>query len=782
MLKKEIRIAAKLDTGDFDKTVESMQRKMKDIYGGGSVRSDVGMQDRMAKHGMGPGATEAQRRQADVQDKQRYRDVLGAIKEQERAEDQILKKLKEKEAIIDRISKKQAGGKLYSAESDMLKKTQQEKEQLEAQQAQLRNNRMEGLNIADQLRPRGAARIMNAYDNGGIGGGARAFGRELMQSPAFLTTVLGATLGVAQAGSAIYADRVSMPRQITESAGSASITGSDRLSQLFSGRSVFENVFSKEYTQASNMAQEEKKRQRTSDKADASLSILGNVLAGATAGGIGGSIFGGLGAIPGAVLGGAAGLTRGVINNSDQALSGFGLFDNNYKKRYENRLEAQSQQNRKSAEESLRNLDPMRKFGTQYFEQNYQRDLGLQRQLGLNDKELSGFFGDAGEFTRNQQIESAQGIISSGGSTQAGRGLASFSNRLGRDYRLTNSSQLLGAMSGSLGDAQSSSNALIKILAEGTRLGFDTSKNTEELRRFAQAATDIATRSGTRSERSAGEIGSRFSDFVSGNTMTDIGNARSAYQTYQGLASESNGPRGVMQAVGMMNDKDLGKLNRNQAYSLQNMTPEQIMAGGPEIEAMAAQAGLSLEDFKKKAIEVKDNSINIRGSTDKTRDELKNRIQTEFGGDYEKAMQDPSFRIEAGKYASALRVDRGVLAKTSGREMEAVLAGDLSGRSASGLSTQMPAAQGEMIGDKVNRGIAEGEKEVNKAVYSMLGEFENASKGIKRFADFVIETTNATRAKIEKDPSNAGRYVQDANAAIGAYETGVQPTAGTPRK
>jgi len=216
MLKKELRISTKLETGDFDKTVADMQRKLKDIYSAAGPSTSLGIQDRLSKGGFGAAPTESQRRQADLAEKQSRRDLDIHIRNQVKAQDEMNKKLAEKLEILKKIQSTE--GAIY----DYNTKVKETKDQISKIQNSISQNQAglnESLNLRDQMRPVGMARVAQGYQMGGFGGGARAFGREFMQNGNFALGVGNTAAQIAQFGSAMYANQVSMPRQIIEAQG-----------------------------------------------------------------------------------------------------------------------------------------------------------------------------------------------------------------------------------------------------------------------------------------------------------------------------------------------------------------------------------------------------------------------------------------------------------------------------------------------------------------------------------------------------------------------------------
>lgn len=123
----------------------------------------------------------------------------------------------------------------------------------------------------------------------------------------------------------------------------------------------------------------------------------------------------------------------------------------------------------------------------------------MQRGFGLSDEEL--FKGDQSIFRRAAKsgydmdtiTQAMQGISAAGGSTRVATGGAQIASQLQRNLDLTNAPQLLGKVSGGTGMNEiRSKDEIIRMYAEATRIGLDTS----ETRDFLQAAADIGYRTG----------------------------------------------------------------------------------------------------------------------------------------------------------------------------------------------------------------------------------------------------------------------------------------------
>ena len=250
-------------------------------------------------------------------------------------------------------------------------------------------------------------------------------------------------------------------------------------------------------------------------------------------------------------------------------------------------------------------------------------------------------------FTDEQLIGSTQQMLSAGGSTRMARD-PQAALRMSRNLDMTNSGSILGKLSGTLGDNKSSEQGAMKIFAESMKVGLDSSEFRAEQRKFSDTVATMVNRSGTRTEAGVGRIASSFGSFVEDKTMKGLDAASSAYDIQQGLSSTGGGIRGAIQSGALANSKIGKKMSFNQRMSFMNLSEDDINAGGAEIEAMAKDAKMSVEEFQNEAMKVKRESSTLRKSTD----DIKKRYQAASAKGDKKEMQ-----YQKGKYISAMSAE-----------------------------------------------------------------------------------------------------------------------------
>jgi len=273
--------------------------------------------------------------------------------------------------------------------------------------------------------------------------------------------------------------------------------------------------------------------------------------------------------------------------------------------------------------------------------QNYQGDLGTQRQLGLSDEQLrgnaygtsSGFYGKANDagFMNEQARGAASNIIGAGGSTRSAAGNAVDVLKAGRNLDITNAGSIFGKLSGSIGSDTGSKDAFVKLLALGTSKGLDDSKYAEENRKFIESAAGIVSKSGTTSSEGLDQVLNTVGKFFGGDKTTrGIEAGQNAYELYQQKSMQQTGPTGAMRAAGIMKDPILNKLNTFSKAALFNTPENQLTSDNPQIQYWAKQAGVSAQELIDSANKVTGSSQNAFGTSDEAIKKVA-KIKKDFG-------------------------------------------------------------------------------------------------------------------------------------------------------
>ena len=265
-----------------------------------------------------------------------------------------------------------------------------------------------------------------------------------------------------------------------------------------------------------------------------------------------------------------------------------------------------TQQSIKAQEEA----NPLKKLAADYNAQNYQRNLEIQRGLGLNDQ---GFMGKQGflqgqmgyggrmQFTEEQVTQQQQAIMGAGGSARMGRE-AGFGLELQKNLNLTNAPQMLGAISKTMGGAAETKEASMRVIAEAFKQGLNDSELVDLLRGFTQSTSEVIARSGARTQADAERITSQMGKGMLENTGVGLEAAKTGYEAYQKLSGATSGPMSVMQRAAMLRNPILRKLASGGEggslvfEKLKQIPQEQLTEDHPAVIEAARISGASPSD------------------------------------------------------------------------------------------------------------------------------------------------------------------------------------------
>lgn len=366
-------------------------------------------------------------------------------------------------------------------------------------------------------------------------------------------------------------------------------------------------------------------------------------------------------------------------------------------------------------------------------------------------------------FTPEMAMEMAQSIIGSGGSTRMARE-SNFGNKMERNMDMTNAGQVLGTISGGVGDADLTQMAAIKVIEAGTRQGLDASKFAEENRRFTQTAAELIARSGSNSEGDFGRIAQNFQGYIADNTNKGMEAAKGAYQQYQDISSTTTGPRGVMRAAGFMKDDKLSQLSTVQKQALMQVPDEELNSNNMLVQGAADKLGLSSDDLVKKIKGVNDGAVSRFAEADKLRDKIKGK-----GIDVSKA-DDPEYRKSLSKedredlfnlqsYQSTelgykdQRQSKAFLQGTVGKPEEY---GPAVSKEAVQFKLDKKADQTGRMEDNTVAAQAGDAATVLKNFNEMRGGMDDASKSAAKFTDSIRELNAELQRALETARSGGG--------------------------
>ena len=422
--------------------------------------------------------------------------------------------------------------------------------------------------------------------------------------------IAGVVNKVISAGIATYRGYGEAPLNASVNQGSAmSGTFGSELRGVYSGRSGIESAYLPEKLRASSIAQANLENQKRTDTA----SIYGIIGGAGLAGAAGGSLFG----PAGTVIGGAAGIlggTGGALMNPRMRARMLGEGSEKFKTEYESMNAKDFANNYQSDLEAEKQKDPLKYMALEDYQSRQAKNLEFQRASGLNYSSFHGKDGfreqaiNAG-FTDDLAMGMGGNILASGGSTRAAQSSSMLGLQVQRGFGLNNAGSLLGTLSGGMGSSGATSEATIKLLSEGMRLGLDSSQFREENRKFSESAAEVISRSGVTSGAGTDSVLDQFGGFFGDKTNKGMEAGKTAYDTYQNLTSSTSGPNGVMRLAGMIKDNKLSGLSGTDRGALMQLPAEQMNPDNPTVQDIASRNGMESSDLISRMGKVNQGSI-----------------------------------------------------------------------------------------------------------------------------------------------------------------------------
>ncbi len=556
-MKKELLISARFDTSDFDKSVDSMQKKLREVYApSDAVRAQTQARTSQTLQQAGYGSLQGAAGQGDAQ---------GKANEYKRNLDKNIRQ--EKTSLEDKI-------KILSKEEDSYKKIAEQyqkiikagkedyylKNQLAAAQETLSKAKGDELEsetkinalLKEKQRMSVGGQMAEAYQKGGVGG---AVGSLMGMSPAMAKVMMGATGAAMALGGQLAGDYAQRPMSLLQAQGAAmGGTMGKTLGQMQSGEYAVEGMYGQERGQANQKATSTQNRQSVMDGVKLVLSLGTSLL----------------------------------FSEKQRAM----VFD---PQKYSAMQGQEYAENFNSALGAEKEMSPLKKDAIERLQKNMYKDLASQRQMGLSDKEMFGPKGflqnalDSG-FMEDMARESSKGIAAAGGSTEMQKN-AVMALKAERGLGVTNSSGILGQLSGGMGSAETSKQSLIEIFAEGQARGLDKSKYAAENRQFMQNVADVVSSGSMTSASGAGNVAGTMGNFTTGtNTMKGLENSRAAYEAYQTSTTATAGYSGAINSAVMMKQfpdlvKGMGKDPAMMQYMM-SLTQKELDPDSPIVKSM----------------------------------------------------------------------------------------------------------------------------------------------------------------------------------------------------
>lgn len=600
MSEKRIEFKAVVDTAEFDKAIENLQRKVREAYrpaqNAGDQRQTAG---RLESMGMG-GNLSKPSMEAYQRSMQSARRELDQIIQKEAGQQERL--IKSMDKRLERL------GKEKELHASMAKDTEKEiaqrekiariQENLYKQQelAKQRDNVLnQTMDARQQMSRKGIGGLVDAYKSGGISGVGTAMGGT--GGGVALAGALAA--GASAAGQGIEnLSGFNMRLQGAKGSAIQNTVGTDQAA-IAAGRSPFEAIWMQERQRAAGIAKERESGNRWADRFKSIGGVAAGALGGAAAGAIGGSAVPLLGTAVGGIGGAIAGGIGAYSMQSDRTRLSMNPFA---QKEYGQVLAGERAKDFRQVLEDLKNQDPAKKLGIENFEQNFSRDLGAQRMLGMNNQQFRGANGflanQAGAgFGADQAIGMATNIVGAGGSTRMGR--SALGNQMER-MGYSNAPQVLGALSGSIQDQGSGKSAAIAIISEAFKVGLDSTDFAEENRKFTQSAANIIARTGATNVNDQDKIVQALGQFMGEKTNAGVQSAQTAYERSQERGSALGGRRGALRLQQALKDKGLRNIPMDQLSEILGMNPENLTENSDIVQYGARKSGYTPKQFVEK--------------------------------------------------------------------------------------------------------------------------------------------------------------------------------------
>jgi hypothetical protein len=602
-MKKTISFSARLDTQEFDRAAEALQKRVREIYQGSTGGySSFQVQDRLARAGFGQASDPTQR--AAAEEKVR-RETDRFIREQRREQEKLASLLDDQRKTLDKMRDRwkdiNQGSEKHAKTMELIAKQNEKIEKTQKAMAASENAALGALS----LRPDESVmdRMAKIYDRGGGGakGAKMAIAHMARRNPlefgAGVVSGAGTLLGT---GMQVYGGYQQLDANITSYKGGAQAVENRILENVFRGGGVEEKIWSKERDKSRSEA---KKYRQGQDNIEQGLTVAAEAAVAAAL------MF----PTPWTGAAGLAGAGYLAYNHKDY-LGQYGV--GKYGEERKSRLDELEKQKMQELFAKNKELDPMKKMLSEDFFQNAMPNLQTQRALGLSDDQMNSFLGGVtgAGFTKGMGRQSAEAIMAAGGSTRGAAGSALTSLKAQRDFNLTNADQIMGRLSGTMGSDEASKRSLMGIMAAATKEGLDKSEFAGEQRKFAQSVAEIAYKSGVTSDTSVAEIAAQMGSMITSKTGRGIEDAKSAYGVQQGLMSATSGMGATVELGAFLNDSDLRKIGPTAMAAFSGMDLAQIEASkDSSMTALAAKkAGLSVPDFLEKVKGVKNQKF--RGS------------------------------------------------------------------------------------------------------------------------------------------------------------------------
>jgi hypothetical protein len=746
---EDVKLRISGDTSELEKAFDSLLKNI---------------QNKADRIKLGPSASKAAPGAESLREaSQTSRAVNQRVREEKAGLELINRELAKKKALIDDLTRQQAVTvKGLEKERELQIQIKREKEGLHRTEQVARiqevnyRKSLEALNRASGTKVAGQG-------GGNAPGGATNF--------AGIMSALGVPIGI---GGIIGASKLAeySRRFVAEAANRARVAeaqgyqvqgqGGQRITSLINGGASEEVIFNSQRLQAAQTAKETvDARYGTGNNDWLENKLIGQQTAGA--------------------------LQHGQFRQATRAFLGHLGFEGSQKD-FETQKNLEQAQYQAEQFDALKNgpQGAVRTASADKYLRDFRRNLDFQRQTGLTEDQYRGqFLGGVHRagFADEQGMGMASGIMGAGGSTRAATGNAAFGLQMQRQFDLTNADQVIGAISGQLGSSQMTKEGLIKIQAEGTRLGLNQSDFREENRKFVEAAAGVINQSNVTSGAGIDQLISGFSRFMGSNTITGIQAGQNAYQAYQQASNVQSGPSAVMRAGGLLKSP-LKSLSASNQAALFTMNAADVNVDDQGIKQMAASINKSPQFLVDEYHKIQGSSVTQRKETDDAISRLRALYQNRSGplSEGERAKR---ISTAEGQVENLLRIEpnaQGLVDSKSIMELGKALARDDQKTVSQLLLQEQTKRQAETgqtgrAGDETEKLQAQSAKLANELFSQIKNSIVPAAEAAKQFANDVNSLTMALSRGNSAQKQAAIEQFQSKYPGVVPTE---QPSAGPP--
>lgn len=770
-MKKEVIFSAKFDTSDFDKSVESMQKKLKEIYApADAVRAHAQTQQRLQQVGMGSqvgGQTSDQMANA-VQKARRENDL--AIREQVVGQEKLNKLLALRQVALEDLKKRQAESLSGSQKELEIKQKIGAIEEDNARKREVIYQKDKAINLAlDRRQQEISANSKITYGQSSNGAPSLPFGIGGMGAMGGMALGFAGALSSAAAIGERY---TGYGQRLQAARGSAvqNTTGMD-LAQVYAGQSPLENIYAPERAAASGLADQKSSRNKFFDRVKGTASGIGILGGGAM---LGAGLLGAAGSVlasPFTFGASAAGLMPSLgVAGAGAAAMGLGLYGASNdrtrmsmvpgSKEYQTLLASERASDFRKSYADLKDQDPSKKLTVESFEANRDRNVRAQRMMGLSNQQ---FYGDNGfmhqthmaGFMTEQGLQNASAIVGAGGS---GR-MANSPLGLQMDRSGLNGASMLGSLSGSIQTPEANKNAVISIMSEAFKVGLDSTNFAEENRKFTQAAASVIGRVGVSNKDDQQDLAGVFSQFLSSKTNQGVATGANQYEAFQKRSSQTTGRRGALSYSAAMKDPLLGKLDQKTLTEALSIRDEDLNSNNVALDAIADRSGAKGATAKdvisslKKAHEAgrylsPDMKRNMSGPQQKLEKYMKgnNLSLADVGDKIRDGTLPQEYRIAAGNMLieqSSINNSEGIKTSDGLSTIGEFFPNSKKTGTKSSKEIDESLNKSDRIEDQYTRKSAEGADEARKAFNGLTEELWKVVKGVDALKDSAVASSSS---------------------------------------